>query len=851
MKKLYLFAALAAMLAACSENDLTQSSQTQENNEQAVMFDAYVNRATTRAGQLGTIDPTTLRTANSESEKTGGFGVFGYYTNNELYSQNSKPEFFYNQKVYYNSTWTYSPIKYWPNEFGSSAESHAEDRLTFFAYAPYVPVDVSTGIAQQTKNGSGAPIDELETGIISLTRNTALGDPYVKYYASFDPEKCVDLCFGVAKENFKSSVDGLKNNVVAGTPYVDVKKPTLNDRIYFDFKHALAQLNVQIDADVDEMSHGIEGLADGTKIYVREVTFEGIADKGMLNLYSEAKSADYTPKWVDLSGINEIKSGKVTIYDGRRDGREGQENAKASNEKPSNLNPEIIQTESTTNKGVVGNELQNLFDGSSLNAPVLVIPTGDVMRVTIVYDVETVDNNLATFLSDGKRHGSVVENKITKEITLNGAPLKLAAGKSYIVKMHLGMTSVKFNAAVTAWSDYSTGDVDLPVNAPTYVAGNPGTINLPSAGALAGQTFVLTGITGTVNASTGYVLSGGGVIAATPTGTLDGSNLTVTYSTNANTTVNNRSETITITETDGGQTSTVITVKQPAGALGLSINAVNATTGKEITIKAEASGIAVADWAGFNYTVIRKRNGETKTFVKDDAAAAGKYVVAGVDATKATITFDNGDVFETGDEYSITVQAGDALAETQTFVIGGISYAPSVKTLYKVVGSPKFTNVPDGPGTIQYNLTTPGSAINTVDLSTGEVELKTAASTTASVVTATTNATSSGNVYITDKSKSDTYTVYLTHVNVDGVYSVDKNGGDFTIILGALPKSTATPATPTTDDATMVTALACAAAPTDGVTTVTCTVAENAGATRTATITINGCKFYITQASGL
>ncbi len=227
-KKYFILAAAALLMAACSENDVAEKQSPQVTGEgDPVNFSAYMNRSTTRAGQMGTLTTATLQSGSEESkDETGGFGVFGYYTNDELYSQNSKPEFFYNQKVYYNAgSWTYSPIKYWPNEFGSSAESQAEDRLTFFAYAPYVPVDVSTGIAKTT--GSPAE-DKLETGIISVTRNTTLGDPYVKYYVSFDPEECVDLCFGVAKNEFKSSVDGLNNNVLAGAPYVDVKKPTLS-----------------------------------------------------------------------------------------------------------------------------------------------------------------------------------------------------------------------------------------------------------------------------------------------------------------------------------------------------------------------------------------------------------------------------------------------------------------------------------------------------------------------------------------------------------------------------------------------------------------------------------------------
>ena len=673
MKKLYLFAALAAMLAACSENDLTAEKQVVQQNaeEGAVQFSAYMSRGTTRAGWAGTL----TTSDGTNNLKTEGFGVFGYYTNDELYSQNAKPEFFYNQKVSYTSGWTYSPIKYWPNEFGATAESQAEDRLTFFAYAPYVPVNINTGIAQQTKDGLGNPIDELETGILSLTRNTALGDPYVKYYASFDPEKCVDLCFGVAKERFTSSVDGDYNDVDAGTPYIDVKKPKLSDRIYFDFKHALAQLNVQIDADVDEMSHGDKTMTDKTKIYVREVTFEGFADKGMLNLNSEATGVDYTPKWVDLSGINEIKSGKVTIYDGRRDGREGQVNASASNEKPQNLNPEIISNQGNTKPGVPTTDFVNLFDSDSKGASILVIPTGDQLSVTIVYDVETQDDNLAPFLSDGQTHGSTVENKITKSITLNNNALILAAGKSYIVKLHLGMTSVKFDASVTEWqTPAEETDADLPVNTPSNIvsAGGSATITVPALG-----TEGLLRVTGlTENTTTTYKTKMTNV-TGTPA---DDTNVPTDASGNAdvNYTIDANTKPVNITDgtleiKDGSTVKATLNIQQQACPLGLKVNGIDdvSSESRVITLFANtATGMENTHWTGATITVNRNRGGVSKNLVKTT-----NFAVAGSGQT-GTLTLESVDKMEPGDVYSITVTAGDAAPETVTFTVGGIKFAP-------------------------------------------------------------------------------------------------------------------------------------------------------------------------------
>lgn len=469
--KKYLFlAASAALFAACSSNDdANVAVNEQAPAQQEVGFGAYLNRSTTRAGATGTL--TLDGTSSTTSLQTNGFGVFGYYTDNKLYGETSIPDFMYNQKVTGDgSNWNYSPIKYWPNEFGLEAISEGQDRLTFFAYAPYVEVTPNTGIVT----------DGSTTGIVALTRNTATGDPYVKYYADMDPDNRVDLCWGVAKEALSSSVDGTNNSISIGKPFIDVMKPKTGDKIYFDFKHALAALNVTIDADVDVESHN-NGELDGlTRIWVRSVTFNGFTTKGMLNLNGEATAADYVPNWYDLSGNTKIGSGSVTIFDGRRDGKEGQSNAAVSNEKPNDLNVVLIQSAAydkdelnagtpklqLVTSGITGvqHTAVNLFNSTDATAPIYVIPTDEDLEVTIVYDVETADKNLSTYLSDGVTKGSTIENKITKTIKISDSAFKLSAGKKYTIGLHLGMTSVKFNAFVTDWEDKTADNTDLPIN---------------------------------------------------------------------------------------------------------------------------------------------------------------------------------------------------------------------------------------------------------------------------------------------------------------------------------------------------------------------------------------------------
>ena len=248
MKKQLFFLAVAALaLASCSSENLSQEKSALQNAEpETVMFDAYTQRTTTRAGSVEIMKDASLRNC--------GFGVFGFYTNNSDYDPQSIPNFFYNQKVEWNGTnWAYDPVKYWPNEYGENAESDDFDRVSYFAYAPYVKSVPSTGKIVKDPSSS----DEDKWGITGMTRNSATGDPIIKYIASFDQSKAVDLIWGVCDNPLWSIVqDGSKqkiNDAEMGLPWLNVYRPmeTDNQRVKFTFKHALSQLSVNVDAFVD------------------------------------------------------------------------------------------------------------------------------------------------------------------------------------------------------------------------------------------------------------------------------------------------------------------------------------------------------------------------------------------------------------------------------------------------------------------------------------------------------------------------------------------------------------------------------------------------------------------------
>ncbi|MBQ3313610.1 MAG: hypothetical protein IJG74_07475, partial [Prevotella sp.] len=189
MRKIYFLAVAAAMFAACSSNDKLDTGQDPQQPvagaEVPVGFDAYTQRGTTRAGVPGTLTNADFKD-DTKALGMAGFGVFAYYTDNNDYDPQCIPNFMYNQQVKYTGgAWTYDPVKYWPNEYGTSAISDDADKVSFFAYAPYVEVIPSTGKVAGTA-------EDAKCGITGMSRNSASGDPLVKYIASFDEDKSVD-----------------------------------------------------------------------------------------------------------------------------------------------------------------------------------------------------------------------------------------------------------------------------------------------------------------------------------------------------------------------------------------------------------------------------------------------------------------------------------------------------------------------------------------------------------------------------------------------------------------------------------------------------------------------------------
>ena len=416
MKKnlfLGLIALTALTVTGCSKDDVVSESP---NIKRAIEFGTYVGRdAQSRASVL---DTTSL--------SNQGFGVFAYYTDEAYYNgtagSGSVLNFMNNQKVTRpdGTNWTYSPIKYWPNE--------TNDRLTFFAYAPYDDAD-------DIDNTNG--YDNIEFEVTQ-------GDPIIDFAVNSTVKSQQDLVW--------SRTD---NKDIIKNPNVDV-----GEKVIFNFAHALSRIGFTVKAITDEVTAGVPNkLDDNTFIVLKKVKLSSVAGvgnsepttgvfytNGKLNLNNPSDAVPATALWTDCTGAQTF-----TLAD---------ENFVEQNVTyPLGTSYNIAGFVLTENLSIIHTIAGNSTMGNPLHAAdsfIMVIPqnlSSAGFFVYVEYDVVTIDESLTDKLS-------VVTNHISKKVD----GLNFKSGKAYTLNLQLGMTSVKVTASVDNWNDVSGTNVDLPIN---------------------------------------------------------------------------------------------------------------------------------------------------------------------------------------------------------------------------------------------------------------------------------------------------------------------------------------------------------------------------------------------------
>lgn len=419
--------------------------------------------------QVGAVDNAALQAAS--------FAVFAQYTQDTPWASSAKStpfNFMWNQKVDYDTDhWTYSPVKYWPNDNqpadnqdaqGSVAHSY----LSFFAYAPYQQVDTpTTGFDVKDYDGPDAGDAPDHDGIVAVSDNGVdMAASYVYYRTSlekpFGVDESVDLLWATAKDRYKyDSNDANDDGRVA-------------DNVQLVFKHALTKLAItakaMIDRTADHTSPAYSTAVDGnSRIFIDSVniTSPEYYTEGKLML---APDAD-VPTW-DYTGVDASKYQKSHFMfgDNIAVGHDVINSSKAMDDINYSMRyaaPNIPAVASITDtdsdgrdddtgltlvetaraafnvmeQGVTDSELQ-LSAGYPL---ILFLPSDDTkaLKVHIVYHVVTFDPNLTL---NAVPYYSDVTNDITA--SLGGASFKFEPNKQYKLVLNLGLTSAKFEVSV-------------------------------------------------------------------------------------------------------------------------------------------------------------------------------------------------------------------------------------------------------------------------------------------------------------------------------------------------------------------------------------------------------------------
>lgn len=407
------------LLIACSDHDGGDSPQPVDGAA-AISFAAGIGTEVSETRvYTGTIDKD-----DDLKEIVDGFGVFGYFTDGNMWSSvktTAIADFMYNQSVYWgvqyltqdgggndvpHYDWIYTPPKYWPN----STDNATPRRVSFFAYAPFTP--------------EGAV-----TGITAFPNNTDKTQPYVQYILG-NPNEQPDLLYA-------SCIDATRNGQGLIQTETD---PNTYQKVPLTFHHALACVDIFIQRLYDEET--FEGkkptLPDTTKLFVSELKLQETSASPKA-IYHQGELSLETGVWSNLAGKTGTDADQTIIYGEQffNDSIGGTNNLPTTDMKKSIIRDSELDKWEKENYGIDANERQ-LFKKQSL----MFLPQELTLTPTLTYSMVTCDNELEhDYLTDSK------DNRYFRILnTVEGTPIKLnlEQGKRYKLLIHVGVETILF-----------------------------------------------------------------------------------------------------------------------------------------------------------------------------------------------------------------------------------------------------------------------------------------------------------------------------------------------------------------------------------------------------------------------
>lgn len=135
-----------------------------------------------------------------------------------------------------------------------------------------------------------ALVSDAQPGITGITNYNVEGDPMIEYViangTNYQPSKGVDLLWGVSSGFIYHPVyDNVAITQTAGLPVKNIMKPGIDEKLKFDFKHALARIGMTVVGAFDQTAQG-GTLDDKTRVTIESITLSSdkFAYSGLLNL---------------------------------------------------------------------------------------------------------------------------------------------------------------------------------------------------------------------------------------------------------------------------------------------------------------------------------------------------------------------------------------------------------------------------------------------------------------------------------------------------------------------------------------------------------------------------------------
>lgn len=409
-----LIALTALTVTSCSNDDVVMQSP--EVNK-AIEFGTYVGRDAVSRGHVTSIDKLAEE----------GFGVFAYYTGADNFDNaaNTTPNFMYNQQVTstsgsatekdandfvgWDGEWTYTPVKYWPNNLN--------DKVSFFAYAPY------------SEGGNGTNF--------TLPAFGTTGAPTLTFNVGTDVEEHEDLLYtSPVMDKSKNSNDPIN----------------IDTKVSFAFKHALSRIGFQAEVMVDKVNGDATGAADDdnttTSENLDQYTTITINKVQLIGKFYVSGTMSLTNGTWSSQAYSTENEGLVTY---ELNSETETDFATRENQKP---NANIFKTNDIAIRQLNNEKNYIMIIPQNMTAEGQDAP-GKV-QIYVEYDVFTDING------DGDEDEN--DSKITNKITSDEFSINFEQGKAYSLNLHLGMTSVKFSATVKEWDELTGTAVNVPIN---------------------------------------------------------------------------------------------------------------------------------------------------------------------------------------------------------------------------------------------------------------------------------------------------------------------------------------------------------------------------------------------------